>query len=150
MPTVAEIVIRVSVPLPREDVWRRLWDPARHTGAIPLTVVSSPPSMAAVGARVTARTAIGAWGFDDTMTVTGVVDEGPGPWACRLVKTGRVVRGTVAATVTACPGHDGAPGTDLVWRQRLTIRGLPAAADPVVAAVAWAGYRAALRRIVGA
>ncbi|MTB71661.1 hypothetical protein GGG17_06700 [Arsenicicoccus sp. MKL-02] len=150
----AELVITLRLPLDRAEVWRRLWSAPRHTAVIPLTVVTSSARrgrLDVAGARVRARTAVGPWGFDDDMeTVAVSTPEGDGPWRCRIVKRGKVVRGAIDATACALELPGGRAATELRWRQRISVAGLPRALDPVTAAVAWVAYRATIRRIVDA
>ncbi|MCG7321150.1 MULTISPECIES: hypothetical protein [Arsenicicoccus] len=148
----AELAITLRLPLPREVVWRRLWSASRHTASIPLTVVTSsaPEGRLDVdGALVRARTTVGPWGFDDDMeTVAVATPEGDGPWQCRIVKRGKVVHGAIDAVARTVELPGGRSGTELRWRQRITVTGMPRVADPLTAAVAWVAYRTAISRIV--
>ncbi|RFU88243.1 SRPBCC family protein [Streptomyces triticagri] len=109
-------------PLTPEEAWRRVTDWPRHSA--PFTRVDG-------GERsVLARTRIGPLAFDDPMDV---VEWSP-PHRCRLEKRGRTVRGW--AEIEVAPHPDG--GAVVMWRESLRLRGVPRAADPVVA---WAGRR---------
>ena len=148
----SELAITLRLPLPRDVVWRRLWSASRHTASIPLTVVTSsvPEGRLDVeGALVRARTAVGPWGFDDDMeTVSVTTPEGDGPWECRIDKRGKVVHGAIDAVARTVELPGGRSGTELRWRQRITVTGMPRVADPLTAAVAWVAYRTAISRIV--
>ncbi|AKT51605.1 hypothetical protein [Arsenicicoccus sp. oral taxon 190] len=146
----AEIAITLTVPLPREVVWRRLWSPSRHTAAIPLTVVTSTSDpMAQPGSRVVARTSVGPVGFDDVMEVVDVATPPDGAWECRIHKRGRVIRGAIAVTVQDRTGSQDGVVSEVRWRQRIFVAGLPAVLDPVVGGAAWLAYRTGIRRIIG-
>ncbi|MEU8761344.1 SRPBCC family protein [Streptomyces sp. NPDC048659] len=111
-------------------VWRRLTDWPAHGAQVPLTrttVLTAGPS--GVGTRFTARTGLGRFGFDDPMEVVVFEPPAPGRTAvCRLVKLGRVVRGAASFEVAETPG-----GSRVVWTEELSVRGVPAALDPVLA-----------------
>jgi hypothetical protein len=80
---------------------------------------------------VLARTAVGPLGFDDPMEVT--VWQPPSadaPGRVRLEKRGTAVLGWAEIEVRA----DGS-GSRLLWREEIRLRCLPAALDPLVAAV---------------
>ncbi|WP_407563074.1 SRPBCC family protein [Streptomyces sp. 184] len=132
-------------------VWERLTDWPAHVGRVPLTRITGVSVPAeGVGARFTARTGVGAVGFDDPMEVVAWSPPGAGRAAgrCRLVKRGRVVRGWAEIEVhgpeadtgdgadagDAGNAGDGAPGpVRAVWREEIGVRGVPRALDPVVA-----------------
>ncbi|GAA2814055.1 SRPBCC family protein [Streptomyces showdoensis] len=134
-----------TVALPPEEVWRRLTDWPAHGAQVPFTRTTVlTPGPDAVGTRFTARTGVGRFAFDDPMEV--VVFEPPAPGrtgVCRLVKLGRAVRGEasfevsgVAAAGTAAAGTaaaGGAAGSRVVWVEELSLRGVPALFDPVLA-----------------
>lgn len=115
----ALIEIVRDVPMPADAAWRRVTDWARHGDAIPFTTVEE---------RVrgfTARTGWGRLGFDDPMDI---VEWWP-PTSCRIEKRGRVVRGWAEIEVTP----RGSAST-VRWTEEISLRGLPRALDPVVAA----------------
>ncbi|MFF9197630.1 SRPBCC family protein [Streptomyces sp. NPDC014779] len=121
-----------TVALAPDEVWRRLTDWPAHGALVPLTrtrVLTTGPN--GVGTRFTARTGLGRFGFDDPMEVVVFEPPAPGrPGLCRLEKRGRVVRGRAAFEVT---GTD-AGGSRVVWDEELRLRGVPALADPLLAA----------------
>ncbi|XIE77543.1 SRPBCC family protein [Streptomyces sp. SBR177] len=121
-----------TVALAPDEVWRRLTDWPAHGALVPLTrtrVLTAGPN--GVGTRFTARTGLGRFGFDDPMEVVVFEPPAPGrPGLCRLEKRGRVVRGRAAFEVT----RTGAGGSRVVWDEELRLRGVPALADPLLAA----------------
>ncbi|WP_409483324.1 hypothetical protein [Arsenicicoccus dermatophilus] len=142
----ADLVLNLRIPLPRELVRERLWCADRHTEEIPLTTVSTSGNgrLDQVGAEILARTGWWPLAVDDRMLVLDVSCPEDGPWRYRIVKIGTVVRGSVDATLV--PAEAGA-ATDLVWRQRVSVIGVPRWADPLTAAVARMAYASAIRRI---
>ncbi|MFE1905675.1 SRPBCC family protein [Streptomyces gardneri] len=120
-----------TVPLPPDEVWRRLTDWPAHGRQVPLTrttVLTPGPNGA--GTRFTARTGLGPLSFDDPMEVVRWEPPEAGrPGVCRLDKSGRVVRGWAEVAVTATPGG----GSRVEWTEELAVRGLPRAFDPVLA-----------------
>lgn len=137
----ARFVVQVRSPLPPAQAGERLLDPARHSGAVPLTTVTG--SMSEAGARFVARTG-GRLGFDDPMVVRALhrTDDG---LLLVIDKQGRVVHGRIRAQLRP----DG-QGTALRWEQVIALAGLPRFLDPVLAAVARGAYGATLRRILAA
>ncbi|MFD3726279.1 SRPBCC family protein [Streptomyces sp. NPDC058671] len=119
-----------TVPLAPAEVWRRLTDWPAHGRLVPLTrtrVLTPGPNRA--GTRFTARTGIGRLAFDDPMEVVRWEPPAAGrPGACRLEKSGRVVRGWALVEVTELPG-----GSRVVWTEELSVRGVPRFFDPVLA-----------------
>lgn len=131
--------IELLVPGPPEDVWRRLWDLDRHTGAVPLTVVSGPSPRQ--DSTFVARTAVGPLGFDDVMQVR----EWEPPHRAVVVKVGRVLGGRIEARLEAAAGPD--PSTRLLWHQEVVATGVPDRLARLAVPVVAAGYRRALRQI---
>jgi len=129
-------------PAPPQEVWRRLWDLERHTRAVPFTGVAldSPGSGLAQGRGFTARTSLGPLAVDDRMTVR----EWDPPRRAVVVKTGPVLTGTI--TVTVLPTRH---GSAVLWEQDFGARGVPAWAAALTSPLVRAGYRRALRRILG-
>ncbi|MFE0738617.1 SRPBCC family protein [Streptomyces sp. NPDC058855] len=121
-----------AVPLPPEEVWRRLTDWPAHGRRMPLTRTSVlTPGANRVGTRFTARTGIGRLAFDDPMEVIRWEPPAGGrPGVCRLEKTGRLVRGWAVIEVAGLPGG----GSRVGWTEELSVRGLPRFLDPVPAA----------------
>ncbi|MFE0703815.1 SRPBCC family protein [Streptomyces sp. NPDC058872] len=124
-------LVERTVPLPSEEVWRRLTDWPAHGAQVPLTrtrVLTPGPS--GVGTRFAARTGIGRLSFDDPMEVVRwepPVDGRPG--VCRLEKTGRAVRGWALIEVRGTPGG----GCRVRWTEALTVRRVPRSFDGLLA-----------------
>ncbi|MET8471447.1 SRPBCC family protein [Streptomyces sp. NPDC006422] len=123
----AQIRIVRDTPLRAAEAWRRLTDWERHGDSVPLTrvTVTTPPPDAA-GTVFVARTGVGRCGFDDPMEVVAWQP----PRRCRMEKRGRVVTGWAEFEVRAL----GEGGSRVEWREELHVRGVPRAADRVVAA----------------
>ncbi|MEU6391137.1 SRPBCC family protein [Streptomyces sp. NPDC046939] len=123
----AHVRIVRETPLPAAEAWRRLTDWERHGDVVPLTrvTVTTPPPNAA-GTLFVARTGTRRIGFDDPMEVVAWQP----PRRCRLVKRGRVVTGWAEIEVRAL----GADASVVEWREELHVRGVPALADPLLAA----------------
>ncbi|WP_426362606.1 SRPBCC family protein [Streptomyces sp. E-08] len=136
-------LIRVerTVPLAPEEVWLRLTDWPAHGRQVPLTrtrVLTAGPNGA--GTRFTARTGIGRLSFDDPMEVVHWEPPSAGrPGVVRLEKSGRVVRGWARIEVTGTGGR-----CRVDWTEELTLRGVPRALDPVLAATGRALFGRAL------
>ncbi|MBO1331456.1 SRPBCC family protein [Streptomyces sp. VRA16 Mangrove soil] len=125
----ARIRILRDTALSPAEAWRRLTTWERHGDVVPLTrvTVTTPPPTAA-GTVFVARTGVGRrLGFDDPMEVVAWQP----PRRCRLEKRGRLVTGWAEFEVRAlgCRG-----GAQVEWREEVRVRGVPAAADPVLAA----------------
>lgn len=122
--------IRRTVPLPAGEAWRRLTDWPAHAAQVPLTRISVlTPGPTRCGTRFVARTGVGPLAVDDPMEV--VRWEPPsadGPGRCRLEKRGRTIVGWAEIEVLEAPG-----GTRVTWVEELRVRGLPRAADRVLA-----------------
>ena len=143
----ADFVVRVASRRPASAVFARLLDWDAHSAAIPLTVLRHEGTPA-VGQRFVARTGLGRLAFDDPMRIDLLrppAGDAPGdlPGVVEVSKTGRLLRGSVRWTVVPA-----ASGTEVEWRQRLVVGGLPRFLDPAVALVARAAYGAGLRRIL--
>ncbi|MFF0558842.1 SRPBCC family protein [Streptomyces sp. NPDC020472] len=119
-----------TVPAAPEEVWRRLTDWPAHGRQVPLTrtrVLTPGPD--GVGTRFVARTGLGRLSFDDPMEVVRWEPPSAGrPGACRLEKSGRVVRGWALIEVTGAAGG----GCRMVWTEELSVRGVPGVFDPVL------------------
>ena len=113
--------------------WERLTDWSRHGERIPFTSVGPGHSTGrAVGDVVVARTALGGVGFDDPMEITAFSPPAAGrEGLCRLQKRGRIVRGWAELRVRA----EAEGGSVALWVEEIRVRGLPAAADPLVVRV---------------
>jgi carbon monoxide dehydrogenase subunit G len=122
VPPSLEVVARVRVRATPERVWQVAMDWARQGEWIPATRVSGGTG---VGARVTARTAIGPVGFTDTMIIT----EWDPPRRCVVRHTGRVVRGSGIFEVT---GH-GAE-SEFRWTELVELP-VPGVAQPGAVAI---------------
>jgi hypothetical protein len=124
----AEIRLVRDTPLTVAEAWRRITDWERHGDVVPLTRVTvlTPPPTAA-GTVFVARTGFGGrFGVDDPMELVAWQP----PHRCRMEKRGRFVLGWAEFEVRARPGG----GARVEWREQLRVRGVPAAADPVLAA----------------
>ncbi|MCT9006093.1 SRPBCC family protein [Streptomyces rhizosphaerihabitans] len=123
---VLERVSRHSVA----ESWQRLTDWPRHADVVPLTRVSvrtSPPTRE--GTVFVARSGLGPLAFDDPMEVVAwrpPCDGGPG--TCRLVKRGTFVTGWAEFEVHPADG-DSHGGSRVIWREDLSVRGLPGFTD---------------------
>ncbi|MDI5969255.1 SRPBCC family protein [Streptomyces sp. SL13] len=127
----ALIAITRRCELPAEEAWRRLTRWEGHAAHVPLTriVVETPPPNGP-GTRFTARTGVGAAGFDDPMEVVRWQPPQPGAAGhCRLEKRGRVVTGW--AQIEVAP--DGT-GCVVRWREDIRVLRLPAVFDGLTAA----------------
>ena len=143
----ARFTVTIDSDLAAPEAWRRLLDLRAHSVVIPLTTVTGDATAASdlvVGSRFVARTGLGPVGFDDEMVVESIV----APTAttagnARIRKEGNVVRGRIDVRVTPT-----ASGSVVVWSQRIGVRGVPAALDPVVAKLAGAAYGSTIRRLL--
>ncbi|GAA1259092.1 hypothetical protein GCM10009665_56520 [Kitasatospora nipponensis] len=136
--------------LPADEAWRRLTDWPRHSANVPFTRVGPVAGTAqGLGGVVVARTSLLGLGFDDPMEIVlwqppgaaaGPGPGGPGPdpdagsgsgavGRCRLEKRGTVVRGW--AEILVVPQGQ---GSRVTWREEVFCRGVPRAADPLLAA----------------
>ncbi len=143
----AEFEIRATSARPATDCFAHLVDWDVHSAAIPLTRLSHSGAPR-VGQEFVARTGLGPIGFDDPMRVELLRppagdDPGDLPGVVEVTKSGRVVGGRVQWSVTPT-----AEGSEVAWRQVLTIPWLPRWADPVVGLVGRAAYATGLRRLV--
>ncbi|MFI7012556.1 SRPBCC family protein [Streptomyces sp. NPDC050145] len=124
----ADIRIVRETPLSPAEAWRRITDWERHGTVVPLTRVTvlTPPPTAA-GTVFVARTGLGPrFAFDDPMELVAWQP----PRRCRMEKRGRVVAGWAEFEVRALAGG----GARVEWREELRVRGVPAVADPLLAA----------------
>ncbi len=140
--------VHLAPDLPAAEAWRRVLDLDAHTAVIPLTTVRGD-AMAATdlvpGSRFTARTAVGPVGFDDVMVVDEIAQPTDGSGGRALIrKEGRVIRGDIELQVAP----RGAGSSTLDWTQRISVRGVPRALDPVVALVARAAYGKTIRQLL--
>ncbi|MGW2817195.1 SRPBCC family protein [Streptomyces sp. NPDC001415] len=114
------------------EAWRRLTAWERHGDSVPLTriaVHTAPPS--GIGTVFVARTGLGPLGFDDRMEIARWQPPSEsGPGVCRLEKRGRAITGWAEIEV----GGSG-PGSYVIWREDLRVRGLPRALDGLTARV---------------
>ncbi|GAB3709646.1 hypothetical protein [Mariniluteicoccus flavus] len=135
----AHLVVRARTPLQPADALDRLLDLDRHTELVPLTrLIWTRPLT--IGSTLTARTSLGPIVVDDVMQVHEL-----GPDHARIVKVGRWIRGTAEISATRGPGEK---ASTVEWRQSLSIKGIPALFDPVVAAAGKAMYEAIVRSLV--
>ena len=143
----ADFEVHLVPPLTAPEAWRRVLDLRAHTAVIPLTTVTGDAMGASDlvdGSRFVARTGLGPVGFDDVMVVDSIVPPTPTTAGrARIRKDGKVVRGAIDLSVTPT-----AAGSTVVWRQQISVRGVPAVLDRVVATVARAAYGTALRKLL--
>lgn len=174
----ARFTVRLDTPVPPAEAWRRVWNLDAHTRLIPLTTLredGTGGTSLQAGSRFVARTALGPLHVDDVMevrrfdapgadgggTAAGIRGSSDGAGAAGssstaggegravVVKTGRLIGGQIDATVSPLTGSgDGEAGSRLEWTQDLTLRGVPALADPLVAAVGRLAYGTVLRALL--
>jgi len=123
------------VPLPVDRAWHLLTDWQRHADVVPLTriTVTTPPPTG-LGTLFVARSGLGPLAFDDPMeVVTWQPPEAGAPARCRLAKHGRLVLGWAEIEVHALGDGNGDGngdgGSRVVWREDLSVRGLPGVFD---------------------
>lgn len=119
---------------------RRVLDFRAHTRLIPLTVVEPAVRFDELhaGFRFVARTGMGPVALDDVM----LVEEIDGSSA-RIVKQGRVIRGSIHVRVEPVPG-----GSVLRWHQQVRLPWLPGFLQGSAAQVLRLGYKRVLRRLL--
>ncbi|MDI9887037.1 SRPBCC family protein [Streptomyces sp. HNM0645] len=122
-------VVRAT-PLQAGEAWRRLTDWPAHAAQVPLTRISvATEGPSGEGTLFVARTGVGRAHFDDPMEIVRWEPPAAGrPGHCRLEKRGRVVLGWAEIEVRESPA-----GSVVTWTEELRVRGLPAAAGPLVA-----------------
>ncbi|MFF8960702.1 SRPBCC family protein [Streptomyces sp. NPDC014894] len=127
-----EFRVTRAVPLPADEVWRRVTDWRAHAAQVPATSLASVTAgPTRRGTVFTVRSSVGRAGFDDPMEVVRWEPPADGrAGRCRLEKRGRVILGW--AEIEVCPRG---PGSVVVWAEDLRIRGLPRRLDPLVARV---------------
>lgn len=141
----ARFVKRLHSDAPAGVAFAGVLDPAAQSEIIPFTVVAATDGRPLrAGSEFVGVTRLGPLRLDDPMRVVELSPPADGrPGHCRIVKTGRIVRGWVELTARDVPG-----GSELVWTQEIGIAPLPGVADPVVGLVAGLGYGWALRRLL--
>jgi hypothetical protein len=93
---VPELVLSVDIPVPQQRVWDAVVDwPTQREWMLLTTVRATAKDGIGVGGELAAFTGLGRVGFLDPMTITAWEP----PHRCRVVHTGRVVRGTAAFEV---------------------------------------------------
>ncbi|MDX6274382.1 MAG: hypothetical protein QOJ92_1592 [Frankiales bacterium] len=91
-----ELVLSIDIPAPQQRVWDAVVDwPTQREWMLLTDVRATADDGVGVGAQLAAFTGIGPVGFLDTMTITAWEP----PHRCRVVHTGKVVRGTAAFEV---------------------------------------------------
>ncbi|TQM65102.1 carbon monoxide dehydrogenase subunit G [Humibacillus xanthopallidus] len=139
--------VHLETDLPPAEAWRRVLDLRAHSEVIPLTTVTGDHLEAAAlapGSRFVARTALGPIGFDDVMVIDSIEQPVDGSGArARIHKEGKLIGGTIDFRVTPTTS-----GSTVDWVQQISVRGVPRAADPVVARVARTAYGKALRDLL--
>ncbi len=139
----AKFTIRTKSDLSAEKAFAQLLDLDIHTRSIPLTVVHHEGEPR-VGQEFNARTSIGRFGFDDIMRIEKLVKPTlTEPGVVQIVKTGKVVGGTVHWTITPVGS-----GSQILWEQDLTIAHIPRFFDPIVAFVGRLAYGQGLKKIL--
>lgn len=139
----AKFTIRTKSDLSAEKAFAQLLDLDIHTRSIPLTVVHHEGEPR-VGQEFNARTSIGRFGFDDVMRIEKLVKPTlTEPGVVQIVKTGKVVGGTVHWTITPVGS-----GSQILWEQDLTIAHIPKFFDPIVAFIGRMAYRQGLKKIL--
>ncbi|MGO1165183.1 MAG: SRPBCC family protein [Janibacter sp.] len=150
----SEFVVRVETHLGPQAAWSRVWDLDRHTAVIPLTTVAlDPPAVAlAAGVGFTGRTALGPFGFDDTMHVDRwVPPTADAGGVAVVVKTSRLVGGRIEMAVASTRDTPFARGSAIRWRQSVHLPWLPAPLrwlESLAVRAAAPGYRMVLRRLL--
>ncbi len=139
----AKFKIHTKTNLSAENTLAQLLDLDIHTKSIPLTVIHHEGEPR-VGKVFNARTSIGRFGFDDIMRIERLVPPTANqPGEVQIVKTGKVIGGTVNWTIT--PTN---VGSDITWEQDLNIAHVPKIFNPVVAFIGRMAYRQGLKRIL--
>lgn len=139
----AKFKIHTKTDLSAEKALAQLLDMDIHTKVIPLTVIHHEGEPR-VGKEFNARTSIGRFGFDDVMRIEHLVPPTPNqPGEVQIVKTGKVVGGTVNWTITPTSS-----GSDITWEQDLTFPFVPQFLDPIVAFMGRMAYGQGLQRIL--
>ncbi|HEU5265936.1 MAG TPA: SRPBCC family protein [Jatrophihabitans sp.] len=138
----APFVITRDTALTPQQAWARVVDWRRHGAYVPLTTVSV--GRAAGATVVTARTGIGALGFDDPMEIVEWAPPSDGATGrCRLEKRGRVLRGW--AEISVAP-RDG--GARVTWREEAMPAHLPRFAIGMAGATGALVFGRVLRRLL--
>ena len=108
-----DLRLRVDVAAPVEATWAAATDWDRQGEWMLGTRVRGTERCGrGVGGGIRAVTGVGPVGFVDTMVIT----EWDPPRVCRVLHTGRVVRGTATFEVEERPG-----GSTFVWSERLEL-----------------------------
>lgn len=128
---------------PVDVLWAHVTDLPATAGPVPLTTATGDLTPVALGWSVTARTAVGPLGFDDSMLVTSITPptetrEG----SLRLVKTGRLLDGW--AEITVVPA--GERRSRLVWQE--LVRPRPHLLRPLASAPGAANATSRLLRLM--
>jgi len=146
----AVIAAAIDLSVDAQTAWPAVTDWPSHSRWVAFTQVSAERGcpVAGVGHRFTGRTSIGPLHFDDPMEVTRWRPPEPGsdgslaPGYCRIVKRGNLARGWAEITVTPRPG-----GCRVEWVEQVSIRGVPAFADPVSGVLGSRLLKRVLRRM---
>lgn len=143
----AHFDIRIESSVPAPTAWGKVLDLRAHSDLIPLTSVTGEALEASdlrPGSRFTARTGVGPLAVHDRMVVESIEQPSMGAvGTARIRKHGRVIQGVMDLTVTPREG-----GSTIEWSQDIDVKGVPARAAPVVAAVARAAYAMVLKRLL--
>ena len=151
-----EIVL--ESPLPAGEAWSRILDLRAHDRLVPFTHITRGMASAeelTPGHEFVACTMVGnvgfrgrRLGFNDVMTVEDLTPpEGSRPGHARIVKSGRLVLGSIDVAVT--PGRERTTtGSTIRWRQDFALGRFPAPVRFAAFVAARFGYRATLRRLL--
>ncbi len=133
----------IGLPLTAEQAWAVVVDWDLQSGWMLLTTVrGTEQGGVGVGGGVSARTAVGPFGFTDDMVIT----EWDPPRVCRVKHLGRLVSGEGAFAVEPTPG-----GSRFTWSEDVTppLGRVGALAWPVIRPGFELMMRVSLRRLAG-
>lgn len=153
-------------PLPADETWSRILDLRAHDRLVPFTRITRgmvPAAELRPGHEFVACTMVGRLGFrgrrlgfNDVMTFEDVEPpDGDRPGRARIVKSGKLVRGSIEVTVS--PGRAGGggrgakrttTGSTVRWIQDFGLARFPAVVGLAAFALARIGYPATLRRLL--
>jgi hypothetical protein len=156
-------------PLPTGEAWSRVLDLRAHDRLVPFTRITRGMVAASElrpGHEFVACTMLGRLGFrgrrlgfDDVMTVEDIEPpDGGRAGRARIVKSGKLVRGSIDVTVSPGRASGGrgvsrlgkrtTTGSTIRWRQDFGLARFPAVVGLAAFAVARLGYPATIRRLL--
>jgi hypothetical protein len=137
---VTTLSVSVEIDAPAERTWSLVTDWRRQGEWMPMTDVrvSAEPSIG-VGARISARSGVGAASFVDPM----VIDVWEPPYRCEVVHLGKVVTGRGVFLVEPLPGER----SRFTWQEVLDGHGVRKVVDIVGLPPTRALLNVALRRL---